>query len=170
MLSDAFPEWADKENAALQCRAVVVNINLGYNMELMEKCKMLREYAQFIAMIREHLAEGGEVDEAVDMAITECISKGILEQILREEREEVRSMILTEYDEQAHIKSEKEISYEEGKAEGLKEGRQEGREEGEDALAKLIQRLQADARAEDVSKALSDKEYRKQLMQEYNIL
>ena len=79
-------------------------------------------------------------------------------------------MILTEYDEQAHIKSEKEISYEEGKAEGLKEGRQEGREEGEDALAKLIQRLQADARAEDVSKALSDKEYRKQLMQEYNIL
>ena len=169
-LSDAFPEWADKENAALQCRAVVVNINLGYNMELMEKCKMLREYAQFIAIIREYLADGREVDDAVDVAITECIRQGILEQILREEREEVRSMILTEYDEQAHIKSEKEISYEEGKAEGLKAGREEGREEGEDALAKLIKCLQEDARIEDINKALSDKEYRKQLMQEYNIL
>ena len=165
-LSDAFPEWADKENAALQCRAVVVNINLGYNMELMEKCKMLKEYAQFIAMIREHLETGRDVAEAVDAAIAECIRQGILEQILREEREEVRSMILTEYDEQAHIKSEKEISYEEGKAEGLKEGR----EEGEDALAKLIKCLQEDARIEDINKALSDKEYRKQLMQEYNIL
>ena len=169
-LSDAFPEWADKENAALQCRAVVVNINLGYNMELMEKCKMLREYAQFIAIIREYLADGREVDDAVDVAITECIRQGILEQILREEREEVRSMILTEYDEQAHIKSEKEISYEEGKAEGLKAGREEGREEGEDALAKLIKCLQEDARIEDINKALSDKEYRKKLMQEYNIL
>lgn len=157
-LSDAFPEWADKENAALQCRAVVVNINLGYNMELMEKCKMLKEYAQFIAMIREHLAAGIDVAEAVDTAIAECIRQGILEQILREEREEVRSMILTEYDEQAHIKSEKEISYE------------EGREKGEDSLAELIKCLHADARVEDINRVLSDKEYRKQLMQEYNIL
>lgn len=161
-LSDAFPAWADKENAALQCRAVVVNINLGYNMELMEKCKKLKEYAQFIAMIREYLAEGYDVAEAVDVAIDECIRQGILEQILREEREEVRSMILTEYDEQAHIKNEKEISYE--------EGREEGREEGEAALVKLIQCLQADNRAEDINKVLSDKEYRKQLKKEYNIL
>lgn len=52
-------------------------------------------------------------------------------------------MILTEYDEQAHIKSEKEISYEEGKAE---------------------------ERIEDVSKVLSDREYHKQLMQKYTVL
>ena len=135
-------------------------------MELMEKCKMLREYAQFIAMVREYLAEGCDVAEAVDAAIDECIKQGILEQILREEREEVRSMILTEYDEQAHIKSEKEISYEEGKA----EGREEGRAEGEDTLAKLIQLLQTDGRVEDINRVLFDKEYRKQLKQEYNIL
>ena len=132
----------------------------------MEKCKMLKEYAQFIAMVRMYLAEGYDVAEAVDTVIDECLKQGVLEQILREEREEVRSMILTEYDEQAHIKSEKEISYEEGKAEGMKEGR----EEGEEALAKLIQCLQAGGQAEDVTKVLSDKEYRRQLMHEYNIL
>lgn len=39
-------------------------------------------------------------------------------------------MLLTQYDEQAHIEYEKEISYEEGKAEGREEGREEGRTEG----------------------------------------
>ena len=33
-------------------------------------------------------------------------------------------MLLTEYDEQAHIEYEKEISYEEGKAEGREEERE----------------------------------------------
>ena len=127
-------------------------------MELMEKCKMLREYAQFIAMVREYLAEGCDVAEAVDAAIDECIKQGILEQILREEREEVRSMILTEYDEQAHIKSEKEISYE------------EGRKEGTNSLAQLIQHLLKDKRMEDIDRVTSDEEYRNQLMEEYEIL
>ena len=38
-----------------------------------------------------------------------------LEQILRDNRGEVRSMLLTQYDEQAHIEYEKELSFEEGK-------------------------------------------------------
>ena len=47
------------------------------------------------------------------MAVDECIKEGILETILRENREEVCSMLLTEYDEQAHIESEREIAKEE---------------------------------------------------------
>ena len=49
-------------------------------------------------------------------------------QILKDNRGEVRSMLLTEYDEQAPIEYEKESSYEEGKTEGRKEGREEERE------------------------------------------
>lgn len=56
-LSTAFPKWANKENAALQCRAVVLNINLGYNKEVMEKCEKLKEYAQYIARVRLYLGE-----------------------------------------------------------------------------------------------------------------
>lgn len=122
---------------------------------------MLKEYAQFIAMIREYLTEGYDVAEAVDMAINECIKQGILEQILREEREEVRSMILTEYDEQAHIKNEKEISYEEGKKEGIKEG--------SSTLSKLIQYLLKDNRIEDIDKVTTDEKYREQLIKECKI-
>lgn len=161
-LNAAFPAWANKENAALQCRAVVVNINLGYNKELMEKCKKLKEYAQFIAIIRDYLSKGYDIVEAVDKAIDDCIKQGILEQVLREEREEVRSMILTEYDEQAHIKSEKEISYEEGKEEGIKEGTT--------TLSKLVQCLLKDNRIEDIDKVTVDEKYREQLMKEFKII
>ena len=130
-LSDAFPAWSKKENAALECRAIVLNVNLGYNKEVMEKCKKLKEYAQYIARVRLYLESGYSVEEAIDKATDECIDEGILEQILRDNRGEVRSMLLTQYDEQAHIEYEKEISYEEGKAEGREEGRAEGKAEGE---------------------------------------
>ena len=81
-LRAAFPKEYSKENAALQCRAVVLNINLGYNKNAMEKCRKLKEYAQFIAMIREYLEETGNIEDAVDWAIDECINQGILEDIL----------------------------------------------------------------------------------------
>ena len=81
-LRAAFPKEYSKENAALQCRAVVLNINLGYNKNVMEKCRKLKGYAQFIAMIREYLEETGNIEDAVDWAIDECINQGILEDIL----------------------------------------------------------------------------------------
>ena len=129
-LRDAFPEWTNKENAALNCKAVVLNINLGYNKEVMEKCKKLKEYAQYIARVRKYLEDKYDIESAIDKATDECIAEGILEQILRDNRGEVRSMILTQYDEQAHIEYEKELSFEEGKEEGIKEGIKEGISKG----------------------------------------
>lgn len=76
-LSDAFPEWSKKENASLECRAVVLNINLGYNMVIMEKCKKLKEYAQFIAKVREYLDKGDTIEIAINKAIEECIEEGV---------------------------------------------------------------------------------------------
>ena len=76
-LSDAFPEWVNKENTALSCKAVVLNINLGYNRNVMEKCKKLKEYAQFIARIRKYLDENNSIEVAVDKATDECIAEGI---------------------------------------------------------------------------------------------
>ena len=124
-LSDAFPKWAQTENAALECKAVVLNINLGYNKAIMEKGKKLKEYAEYIAQVRKNLDVGYNIAEAIDKATDECIAEGILEQLLRDNREEVRSMLLTQYNEQAHIEYEKELSFDEGKEEGIKEGKRE---------------------------------------------
>ena len=70
-------------------------------------------------------------------------------------------MLLTEYDEQAHIEYEKEISYEEGK--------EEGREDGIDRISKLIQLLLSSGRVDDINKVTKDKAYCKQLMKEFEI-
>ena len=164
-LNAAYPEGCDKENAALQCRAVVLNINLGYNSNIMKKCKRLEEYAQFINSIRVYLDEKYSIEEAVSKAMDECMQKGILEEILRNQREEVRSMVLTEYDEQAHIKNEREIAKEEGR----EEGRVEGRKEGEEILARLIQVLLKAGRTEEVAQVTIDREYRERLYKEFKL-
>lgn len=155
-LSDAFPKGCKKENAALECQAVVLNINLGYNSSIMKKCKKLEEYAKFVAMVREYL-EKYEIKDAADKAIDECIRQGILEEILRNHREEVRSMILTEYDEQAHIKNEREIALE------------EGRIEGEERLKKLLQHLIDTGRTEDAKRVIYDAEYCDKLYKEFGM-
>jgi len=156
-LSDAFPSWSQKENAALNCKAVVLNINLGYNKEVMEKCKKLKEYAQYVARVRAFLDAGFDIETAIDKATDECITEGILEQILRDNRGEVRSMLLTQYDEQAHIEYEKELSFEEGqKAERVR-------------FAKLCQLLENKGRDADIKKALYDDEYCETLYKEFSL-
>jgi len=156
-LSDAFPSWSQKEDAALNCKAVVLNINLGYNKEVMEKCKKLKEYAQYVTRVRAFLDAGFDIETAIDKATDECIAEGVLEQILRDNRGEVRSMLLTQYDEQAHIEYEKELSFEEGqKAERVR-------------FAKLCQLLENKGRDADIKKALYDDEYCETLYKEFSL-
>lgn len=50
-----------------------LNINQGYNQELMEKCRTLREYSAFVARIRSYADKETAIEEAVDRAVTECI-------------------------------------------------------------------------------------------------
>lgn len=70
--------------------------------------------------------------EAVDRAIEESIGKGVLAEFLRKSRDEVRDMILTEYNEQKHIENEKKWSYEEGLQLGEEIGEARGRQLGEE--------------------------------------
>ena len=44
----------------------MLNINHGYNKALMEKCRTLSEYAQFVAVSREYAAEGRPMQEALE--------------------------------------------------------------------------------------------------------
>ena len=119
-----------KEESCLEFVATMLNINLGYNKELMEKCRRLKEYAQLIHRIRVHIAENDSVEDAIRMSVDECIREGILADILSKNKAEVYEMILTEYNEQNHIANEKQISKEEGLKEGIKEGRKLGLSEG----------------------------------------
>ena len=95
-------------------------------------------------------------------------------------------MLLTEYDEQVHIKNEKEISYEEGERAGIikgeqiglkkgeqvgiKKGEQVGIKKGEDMLSTLIQHLLAAGRMDDINRVTTDTQYRKKLYKEFQLI
>ena len=63
---------------------------------------------------------------AVDRAISECISKGILADFLSRNQAEVKKVSIYEYDEEKHIRQEREDAMEEGMTKGLQMGLQKG--------------------------------------------
>lgn len=124
-LSDLFLKQGPEETA-LECAATVLNINYGRNQAVMEKCRKLYEYAYFVEAIRHGLVDGLKLEASVDRAAKECINSNVLGDFLRKHRAEVKEMILTEYNEELHINSEKKLSFQEGIEEGIKEGIKEG--------------------------------------------
>lgn len=98
-LSDAF----ETDGGCLECEATMLNINYGRNLELMEKCKRLEEYAIFIAAVRNYtIGEKMSLNEAITQAIDECIEKGILVDVLTEQRAEVFMYILESFDKELY--------------------------------------------------------------------
>lgn len=60
--------------------------------------------------------------------------------------------------------------FDDGKSEGITLGRNAGRDEGKDIINELNRRLQADGRINDLLKAIQDKDFQNQLLEEYNLL
>ena len=110
-----------KEECSLELEAVMLNVNSGHNKELMEMSHTLWEYAEYTARVREY-AEVMELEEAVERAIEECIQEGILKEFLEKNRAEAKNMSIFEYDQERHIKQEREEAWEEGRKEGKKAG------------------------------------------------
>jgi len=121
-LSDAFSRVHSEVEPCMEFKAVMLNINRGHNEELMRQCTTLREYAEFVARIRDETEDGTALEEAAMNVMDSCIRDGILAEFLSVHRAEVFEVLLTEYDEQRHIASEKEISRREGHMEGRTEG------------------------------------------------
>lgn len=118
-LSDAFWRGSPKMLPGVECTAVMLNINLGSNARLMGKSKRLREYAQFVACVRENLSHKMRIGQAVDEAVERCLRNGFLEDILSKNRQEVKDMLLTEYNEELHLRNERQIALKEGEMQKL---------------------------------------------------
>ncbi len=152
-LSDAFELQAKDIEPVLECRARMLNINYGHNKELLETCKRLHDYAYFIAEVNNNLDKKYTLRIAIDKAIDTCISKDILTDILIKCRNEVQSMLLTEFDVNKYSRHLRE----------------EGREEGEERVNELYALLLDANRIEDMRRATKDKEYRKKLYEEFGL-
>lgn len=85
------------------------------------------------------------ISEAVEQAIRECIEEDILAEFLTQNRAEAKQVSIYEYDEEKHMRQEREASWEEGWEEGrlsdIKEGEEREKLSGRRELLKeLIQK------------------------------
>ena len=144
-LSDAFQQPTEQPD--IEVVAHMLNINYGHNKELMERCQKLKEYAQFIDIIRHYLRENEQWtnEQAISKAIDDCIQNNILRDILQKERLRVMASILSEFDEVGYkemIRQEAyEDAYEEGHEAGLEEGREQELAHGVKSYIKLAQSI-----------------------------
>ena len=70
-------------------------------------------------------------------------------------------MSIYEYDEEKHLRMEREDARE--------EGRKEGRESGRKEMIELMNRLIKSGRQEDMKRAIEDEEYMERLMKELKL-
>ena len=109
-------EAVDAVDAYIQDRTdsqITLNINEGYNKELMEQCQILREYAQYVGKVRKY-RKVMELDAAVEHAVDECIREGTLKDFLQKNRVEVLKVSIFEYDQEEEEKKLRKAEFEAG--------------------------------------------------------
>ena len=149
-LSDAYESKSEELDLELKIR--FVNINPGYNEEMIEKSPTLYQYVKFVDTVRKYQQEM-PFPEAVEKAIDECIKKGILAEFLRKNRAEVLRVSIFEYDEEEHMRQERE----------------ESRQEGFEQMGELIVKLNQLGRQDDILKVATDAKFREELLEKFHL-
>ncbi len=111
-LSDAFDKSLDPD---VEVKVTMLNINYGHNKELLDACKPLYEYSWFIDRIRSEKPKRDSLGDAVDIAIKDMPDDFMIKSFLLKNQEEVKTMCITEYNEEEVM----DIRFEEGKEEGV---------------------------------------------------
>ena len=108
----------------------MLNINYGRNAELMKQSHTLREYAQYVALVRRYKTELGSLDEAVNRAVDECIRNDVLADFLKRNHAEVVMMSIFEYNQEEEERKLRAAERQAGYASGVEHGIRQGMERG----------------------------------------
>ncbi len=164
-LSDAFITPSE----GCEWTVTMLNINKGHNLELMNKCEVLKEYSDFVALVREN-AKTIDIPHAIEHAVITFIERnGALSEFLRLHRAEVIDVCITEYNEELHMKNVLSEGIREGIAIGRNEGIAIGEAHGETRMGTLIGILASQNRYEDIVRIASDEAFRNECFELYNI-
>ncbi|MDT4375236.1 hypothetical protein RO787_18025 [Blautia coccoides] len=150
-LSDTY---ARKEEAPmLELCVKVININPEEGHEILDRCGILREYSEFVEILRKH--QQTDSSDAYKNAIEECMKAGILADYLKKKGSEVVNMLIAEYDYDLDVEVQREEAYAAGKEEGRQEGREEGQKEKlqEQVKRKLEKGKSVDTIAEELEES-----------------
>ena len=117
-LSDMYEK--EDPHAGLELEAVMLNISGKNNRKLKDACRTLKDYAIYTDKVREY-AEEMDLADAVERAIRECIAEDVLKDFLEKHRAEAKEMSIFEYDQEKHMRQEREEAW----AAGLEEGQEQ---------------------------------------------
>ena len=110
-LSDAFGE----DSSSLELIVTAYNINRGVNAPLLGKCPYLRDYSTLVGEVKDGLAEGLSLRNAIIRAVKFCLANGIMGDYLVEHSEEVFDMLALEW----NLDDAKQAWFEDGMEQGL---------------------------------------------------
>ena len=79
----------------------LININYGHNEELLNSCKLLKDYSYFVQKVRDYACDM-ERHDAIMKVMDECIKAGIFKEVLQKYREEILRMSFWEFDEEEY--------------------------------------------------------------------
>ena len=134
-IKQGIPEEKNRKSWNSHLETIVLNINKGHNVALMEKCRELHDYSTFVALVREKQKSGLPLVLAVNDAMEECIKNDVLADFLRKNRAEVLKVSIYEYDEERNYqllqKQYRNAGLAEGREAGLAEGHKAGLAEGQ---------------------------------------
>ena len=146
-LSDAY--YIKEAEPWLELVVIQLNINPGYNRDLMEKCPTLNQYMLYVDKIRTYEKEMS-LSEAVEKAVDACIKEGILEEFLLKNKAKVVSMSIFEFDQELHNRT----LYQEGLEDGEKSGIAKGRDIG--LISQICRKLQKGKSPEIIADELEE--------------
>ena len=100
-LSDSFMNKNYTEGSvapSLEVQTLVLNINYGNNKELLRLCRPLEHYSKFVSYVKIAIEEGYSLNDSLDIAIDKAITENLLDGFFENHRNEVKDMILSDYD------------------------------------------------------------------------
>ena len=112
-LSDAFETLDVSGN--YEWTATLININVGENEDLFQRCKPLRDYSMLVQRVRDNMKSSHSIEEAMKKSVDDCIRDDILKDFLEKYGKEATGMCLTEFDEEKF----RQMMREEGREEGI---------------------------------------------------
>lgn len=126
-LSDAFEKETEDPEIELVCH--VYNINSGKNTPLLSKCQTLREYMYFVDMVRKNNEISGNLEDAIEKAINQCMEENVLRDFLAQHREEVMHVMTLDYTFERRLEMQRAEAIEDGERIGQEIGKEIGKEE-----------------------------------------
>ena len=132
-LSDAFMELKDNllsdsdfknhiknQIFPLEISVKVININVDKENPILQHCKVLNEYSEFIEQVKFNIEH--EIPDPFTNAIKQSSKNGFLTDYLQRKSTEVQNMLLMEYDYATDIEVQREEAFEKGVSKGIQQG------------------------------------------------